>query len=457
MRLCKRSWNFLTVGFTGLLAILLSNGLNSGAFAQQATAQQNGVVTGEVLLAAANTKIRNIDRTALEKLLSENPDAALVDVRTRREVSLSGGTIGVYQNQVIPRGWLEFRIGDTVKSKDTPIIVYCGTNQRSPLAAQTLTKLGYTNVWNYPGGFFEWRKAGLPVERDDKALDTALYSKPVKVTDNVWSAIGATAPGTYENGGHNNNLSFIITTDGVVVVNAGDNYQLASALHDEIRKITKQPVKYVVLENGQGHAALGSSYWKEQGAKIIAHKDAAHELKERGLEILDRMKKRMREKAAKTKLVMPDITFEKKHVIELGGTRIELRNLGSAHSPGDIVTWLPQTNLVISGDIAFHQRLLPIFKHTDTKAWLESWRYFEGLIPSIVIPGHGEPTRMGEVRKYTKDYLVYLRSKIGKLIKDGGGLKEAYLIDQSPYQHLPTFRQLAKRNAGQVFRAMEFK
>ena len=449
---CKYGHGFWSL-FISIFVLMGS----ADTFAQSAATAPAGVKTSDAILAAALREIREIKMGTLEQLLKNNRDMALIDVRTRREIATVGGTIGVHQNQNIPRGWLEFRIGDAVKSKDTPIVVYCGTNQRSPLAVRTLMKMGYTNVSNYGGGFFEWRKAGLPVEVSDKAPDTALFSKPVKVAKNVWSAIGATAPGTYENGGHNNNLSFIITAKGVVVVNAGDNYQLASALHDEIKKVTKQKVKFVVLENGQGHAALGSSYWQEQGAKIIAHEDAAHELKEHGLDILARMQRRMREKASKTRLVMPDITFEKEHVIELGGTRIELRNLGPAHSPGDIVTWLPKQRLVISGDVSFHQRLLPLFEHTDTKTWLETWKIFEGLKAKIIIPGHGEATTYGQVTKYTKDYLVYLRGKVGKLIEDGGGLKEAYLIDQSPYSHLPTFRQLAKRNAGQVFRAMEFE
>ncbi|MDH5799113.1 MAG: MBL fold metallo-hydrolase, partial [Paracoccaceae bacterium] len=52
----------------------------------------------------------------------------------------------------------------------------------------------------------------------DQYPQSPLYSKPVEVIPNVWSAIGATAPPTYENTGHNNNLSFIVTEEGVVVV-----------------------------------------------------------------------------------------------------------------------------------------------------------------------------------------------------------------------------------------------
>jgi dienelactone hydrolase/glyoxylase-like metal-dependent hydrolase (beta-lactamase superfamily II) len=291
---------------------------------------------------------------------------------------------------------------------------------------------------------------------NDNAPQSVLFELPRAVVPGVWSAIGATAPRTYSNSGHNNNLSFVVTDEGVLVVNAGDNYLLAKALHEEIKKITHQPVRYVVLENGQGHAMLGSSYWQEQGVPVIAHIDALHEIEEQSFSLLETMQSRAREKAEGTKVAMPDETFEDKKIIQLGDQRIELLNLGPAHSPGDIIVWLPEERLVISGDMAFHQRMLPLFEHTDSAAWIETWDKFEALGAEVVIPGHGEPTDMATVRKYTRDYLVYLREKVGELIENGGTLDEAYQIDQSPYMHLPTAEFLAKRNAGQVFQSMEF-
>ena len=298
---------------------------------------------------------------------------------------------------------------------------------------------------------------GEALYTSDKASDSMLYDKPQKIADGVWSAIGATAPGTYENSGHNNNLSFVITTEGVLVVNAGDNYLLAKALHDEIKQLTDQPVMVVVLENGQGHAMLGSSYWKEQGATVIAHEDAAHEIEENAHAILEDMQSTMKEKAAGTTVVTPDKTFGDEMVIEMGGVRMELRNLGPSHSPGDIVVWLPQQRVVISGDMAFHQRMLPLFEHTDTAAWIETWDKFAALDAQVVIPGHGGPTNMAEVTRYTVDYLRYLREQMAALIENEGSLQDAYKIDQSAYMHLPTSEFLARRNAGQVFRAMEFE
>jgi glyoxylase-like metal-dependent hydrolase (beta-lactamase superfamily II)/dienelactone hydrolase len=298
---------------------------------------------------------------------------------------------------------------------------------------------------------------GEALYNSDKAPESMLYDLPREVVPGVWSAIGATAPGTYANSGHNNNLSFVISNDGVLVVNAGDNYLLAKALHDEIKKITDQPVKYVVLENGQGHAMLGSNYWKEQGTTVIAHADAAREIEEQSFALLQATQKRIKEKAEGTQVLMPDETFDDSMVIELGGERIELLHLGPAHSPGDIVVWLPGKKLVISGDMAFHQRMLPLFEHTDTAAWIETWDKFEALGAEVVIPGHGEPTDMATVRRYTRDYLVYLREKVGEVLENGGTLQDAYNVDQSPYLHLPTAEFLAKRNAGQVFQSMEFE
>ena len=292
----------------------------------------------------------------------------------------------------------------------------------------------------------------------DKYPASMLYDKPVEFIPGVFSAIGATAPPTYENAGHNNNLSFIVTGDGVVVVNGGAAYGLARALHDEIKAITDQPVKLVFNENGQGHAVLGNNYWVEQGIPVVAHVDAAHEVERYGVSILEAMQRYNRDKAEGTVVQGPTETFEEEYIVEMGDFRIEARYLGPAHSPGDIVIWLPEQSLVISGDVAFHERMLPIFEDTITIDWLETWdTEFEALEATYVIPGHGHPTNMDQVRRYTKGYLEYLRGKIGEHLENGGGLAEAYYVDQSPYKNLDTFEELATKNAGRVFEQMEFE
>ena len=292
----------------------------------------------------------------------------------------------------------------------------------------------------------------------DQYPGSMLYAKPVEFIPGVFSATGATAPPTYDNAGHNNNLSFIITGEGVVVVNGGGSYLLAEALHDEIKAITDQEVVLVVDENGQGHAMLGNSYWVGQGVKIIAHVDAAAEFEERGFRSLASMQRLNKERGEGTFVQGPTETFVDEYTLELGEFQIEVLYLGPSHSAGDVVVWLPKQSLVIAGDMAFHERLLPIFEDTYTLDWLETWdTEFEALNATYVIPGHGHPTNMAQVRRYTKGYLEHLRSQIGILLDDGGGLAEAYYVEQSPYKNLDTFEELATKNAGRVYEQMEFE
>ena len=293
---------------------------------------------------------------------------------------------------------------------------------------------------------------------DDMYPNSVLYSKPVEVIPHVWSAIGATAPPGQANAGHNNNLSFIVTGEGVVVINGGACAKLAEALHEEIRAVTDEPVRLVINENGQGHAMLGNSYWAKQGVPILAHTDAAEEFTAHGHEILERMKGYNGPLADGTEVAPPTETFDDKRVIEMGRFTIEVLHLGPAHSPGDISVWLPEQSLVIAGDMAFHERLLPIFADTVTGEWVETWdNEFEALNATYVIPGHGHPTNMAQVRRYTRDYLVYLRGKIREHLDNGGSLDDAYYVDQSPFAHLDTFEELATRNAGYVYVEMEFE
>jgi len=307
--------------------------------------------------------------------------------------------------------------------------------------------------------FWSWNSVVLASEDiKDKYPQSELYNKPIEVIPNVFSAIGATAPPTYENSGHNNNLSFVITTDGVVVINSGASVRLASALHEEIKTITDQPVKLVINENGQGHAVLGNLYWSQLGIDILAHEDAIHEIEENSYTILERMKSYNRDKAVGTEVVIPNKSFSEKIIFNLGGLEFHVLHLGPAHGPGDTQVWLPQLSLMIAGDMAFHERMLPIFENTCTKCWLETWdKKFAPLNATYVIPGHGHPTNMAQVTRFTRNYLLDLRAKVSEVLDNGGDLAEAFYVDQERWRSLDTFEELAKRNAGRVFEEMEFE
>jgi len=135
------------------------------AFSLAGQAAPLGITSGQQLQKQAESETTDISTEALQKMLDNELEMVLIDIRTTDEVSNMGGTIDATQNAIIPRGWLEFRASKVAQNKNTPIVVYCGAGIRSPLAAKTLQDMGYTNVQNYSDGFLGWRKAGLSVKK----------------------------------------------------------------------------------------------------------------------------------------------------------------------------------------------------------------------------------------------------------------------------------------------------
>jgi glyoxylase-like metal-dependent hydrolase (beta-lactamase superfamily II) len=214
----------------------------------------------------------------------------------------------------------------------------------------------------------------------------------------------------------------------------------------------------VITENGQGHAMLGNGYWAGLGVPILAHADAVAEFEDTSGQSLTALKSYARENAEGTTIALPTETFTDAKTITMGDVTIEVLHLGPAHSPGDTQVWIPQWSMMIAGDIAFHERMPPIFDSTCTSCWIETWdNALMPLNPAYVIPGHGHPTNLAQVTRYTRDYLLDLRAKIAAHIEAGGDLAGAYYVDQSQWAHLDTFEELATKNAGVVFAEMEFE
>ena len=110
------------------------------------------------LLEQVKSRINEVDARQAQALIDAG--AVVVDVREADEVAqgvVPGAT-------TIPRGFLEARIEDAVRERDTPIVVYCAGGARSAFATDSLHQLGYSNVSSLIGGFGAWKSAGLPWE-----------------------------------------------------------------------------------------------------------------------------------------------------------------------------------------------------------------------------------------------------------------------------------------------------
>jgi len=273
-----------------------------------------------------------------------------------------------------------------------------------------------------------------------------------QVSPGIYAYIGETGLRTYENEGMNGNAGFIVTQAGVVVVDSGSSYQVAQKIHAAIRKVTKQPVKYVINTGGQDHRWLGNGYFKAQGAQIIAAAAAIEDMNARGAMQMEGLKGELKEKFAGTELALPTRPFEKELTLKLGGRDIRILHFQPAHTPGDSIVWLPKEGVVFAGDIVFTDRLLGVLPFSSTSGWLASFEEMAKLKPRLIIPGHGDVCDLAKARRETGDYLRLLLDHMVKAVNQGQDLQAAIdSLDQSAFATLPNYELLKGGNASRVY------
>ena len=280
--------------------------------------------------------------------------------------------------------------------------------------------------------------------------------QPLRVGQNVYAVIGDLRGQSYENEGMNSNLGFVVTSEGVVVINSGPSVRVAKALHAAVVKVTKQPVKWVINVNSQSHYWLGNAYFQSLNIPIIAHKEAGRIMFEAGEMQLASLTNTLKEKADGSKLSYPTELIKDKREIKLGGVILQLISFGSAHTAGDIVVWLPQQKILFAGDIVFTERMLGVIPVGNSGGWVKAFDSAMALGPKTIIPGHGKPSDVKQATRDTRDYLVYNRTAIKKIMDAGGSLNDAVeKIDQSRFKYLINFELLNRRNLNQLYTEME--
>lgn len=146
-----------------MLARILLTGVTMAAtcFAQAAQPKNAANLTFQTLVREAKSRIKEMNPEQLKALAASNEKYALIDVREDNEW-VSGHAAGAIH---ISRGLLEKDIETKIPAKNAKIILYCHAGNRSALAADTLQKMGYSNVYSLAGGFTAYQSLGLPVEK----------------------------------------------------------------------------------------------------------------------------------------------------------------------------------------------------------------------------------------------------------------------------------------------------
>ena len=142
--------------------------------------------------------------------------------------------------------------------------------------------------------------------------------------------------------------------------------------------------------------------------------------------------------------------------LELGGTVIELKHRGGGHTPGDILVWLPQKNVLFTGDVVYVDRVLGLHPVSRSKNWLASFAVIDELKPEIIVPGHGKVTNLATAQAQTRDLLLALRAHMKKAVDDGVDISVAVKsFDGKPFASLKHAAVWIPQLANQTYLEME--
>jgi glyoxylase-like metal-dependent hydrolase (beta-lactamase superfamily II) len=283
--------------------------------------------------------------------------------------------------------------------------------------------------------------------------------RATQVADRVWFVQGEAALGSPANRNFISNAGFVVTDDGVVVVDALGSPALAEELLAEIRRVTPQPVRHVIVTHYHADHVYGLQAFKAAGASVLAHSAGREYLNSDTAQ--KRLEASRQELApwidANTRLVAADRWLDDEQTqLRVGSYDIVIRRAGPAHTSEDLVVFVPQLGVLFSGDLFFRGRV-PFVGQADSRLWIASLERLIDYKPRVVIPGHGPVSTdpMADL-VLTRDYLAYLRRTMGEAARNMEPFDEAYArTDWSRYEALPLFRAANRMNAYNTYLLME--
>ena len=247
-------------------------------------------------------------------------------------------------------------------------------------------KLSIIALWVVAAGLTAMLAAPLALAQ--APADGAVLEKdiPLKVIE--------VAPGLFFQYHHQeSNNAFLVTDEGVLVIDTRQHPKRAEELLATIRKYTDKPIKWVVNTHAHGDHYFGNSVFKREGATFIAHRDTAGMMKSHlGIEMKRRQGyfKQRQYDPNEVKLVLPDVTFDSKMTLTLGGRTVELLYIGAGQNPGDTFVYFPQERVIFAGG-PFSKKSWPNPSFTPSMPdWVVLLKKIAAMDADIYLGGHGD-------------------------------------------------------------------
>ncbi|HEX6433457.1 MAG TPA: MBL fold metallo-hydrolase [Gemmatimonadales bacterium] len=234
----------------------------------------------------------------------------------------------------------------------------------------------------------------------------------------MFAAIGDTGRGSEGRP----NAGFVITSDGVVVIDALASPQQGEQLVQAIRRITPQPIRWLVLTHHHPDHHFGAIVFRRLGARVIAHPDRRVLASEAGEDALMADWVRVVGLDAMRNFEfadIPDRAVTSSDTLRLGGRTVVISHPGPAHSAGDLLVWLPQSRILFAGDLLVEDGVTMVVDGNSGQL-LRALAGIDSQRPRIAVPGHGAiPARASALVSRTRSYITELQSAMRSAVQRG--------------------------------------
>jgi len=273
-----------------------------------------------------------------------------------------------------------------------------------------------------------------------------------KLSEHVYVMQGEVNDQTPQNQGFNSNTTFVITQDSVVVMDPGGSYRIGKMAIEQIRKLTDKPISHVFNSHHHPDHWLGNHAFSELKPKpiIIGHPYMIKRAGEIAQRALKRLNKMTQGAHSDTKIVLPDTTASGMERFRIGGKTFVLIHPTHAHTKGDLIVYVPEEKLVVTGDVFFHLRT-PGFQDASPLGNETALHYLSILDINKVVPGHGPVTDRAGLQ-YMINYISLLHNQVEEYYQKGfTDLEMMGKINVGKYHNMSGFKNRFPVNVNSMY------